>query len=65
MQPVGSAFLEKYFIQEKLVFSLMFTKTIFFSFRGSHSERIWYFLYYTYEQPGEAVLPVIYHPKYS
>jgi hypothetical protein len=65
MQPVGSAFLEKYFIQEKLVFSLMFTKTIFFSFCGSHSERILYFLYYTYEQPGEVVLPVIYHNKYS
>jgi hypothetical protein len=43
MQRLGSAFLEEFFTEEELVFSLMFTKTTLFSFRGSHSERIWYF----------------------
>nr|YP_010245081.1 maturase K [Corynephorus divaricatus]QTJ28639.1 maturase K [Corynephorus divaricatus] len=43
MQRLGSAFLEEFFTEEDLVFSLMFTKTTLFSFRGSHSERIWYF----------------------
>nr|YP_009451666.1 maturase K [Nardus stricta]Q9MUZ7.1 RecName: Full=Maturase K; AltName: Full=Intron maturase [Nardus stricta]CCC54677.1 maturase K [Nardus sp. Hodkinson s.n.]AAF66181.1 maturase [Nardus stricta]ACF32485.1 maturase K [Nardus stricta]ARQ27980.1 maturase K [Nardus stricta] len=43
MQRLGSVFLEEFFTEEEQVFSLMFTKTTHFSFRGSHSERIWYF----------------------
>jgi hypothetical protein len=42
MQRLGSVFLEEFFTEEEQVFSLMFTKTTLFSFRGSHSERIWY-----------------------
>nr|QBL05694.1 maturase K [Eriachne pauciflora] len=42
MQRLGSVFLEEFFTEEELVFSLMFTKTTHFSFHGSHSERIWY-----------------------
>lgn len=42
MQWLGSVFLEEFFTEEEQVFSLMFAKTTYFSFRGSHSERIWY-----------------------
>jgi hypothetical protein len=42
MQRLGSVFLEDFFTEEEQVFSLMFTKTIHFSFHGSQSERIWY-----------------------
>nr|SAP09943.1 maturase [Brachypodium distachyon]SAP10445.1 maturase [Brachypodium distachyon]SAP11531.1 maturase [Brachypodium distachyon]SAP11615.1 maturase [Brachypodium distachyon]SAP13202.1 maturase [Brachypodium distachyon] len=42
MQRLGSVFLEEFFTEEDPVFSLMFTKTTLFYFRGSHSERIWY-----------------------
>nr|WNT99004.1 maturase K [Ctenium concinnum]WNT99088.1 maturase K [Ctenium concinnum]CCD31762.1 maturase K [Ctenium concinnum] len=42
MQRLGSVFLEEFFTDEEKVFSLMFAKTTHFSFRGSHSERIWY-----------------------
>nr|AKH04830.1 maturase K [Pariana sp. PFM-2015] len=42
MQRLGSVFLEEFVTEEEQVFSLMFTKTTHFSFRGSHSERIWY-----------------------
>uniref|UniRef100_A4F431 Maturase K n=2 Tax=Lygeum spartum TaxID=29684 RepID=A4F431_LYGSP len=43
MQRLGSVFLEEFFMEEEQAFSLMFTKTTRFSFRGSHSERIWHF----------------------
>nr|CCC54667.1 maturase K [Olyra sp. Hodkinson s.n.] len=42
IQRLGSVFLEEFFTEEELFFSLMFTKTTLFFFRGSHSERIWY-----------------------
>ncbi|KQJ82785.1 hypothetical protein BRADI_5g10956v3 [Brachypodium distachyon] len=42
MQRLGSVFVEEFFTEEDPVFSLMFTKTTLFDFRGSHSERIWY-----------------------
>ncbi|XP_044394635.1 maturase K-like [Triticum aestivum] len=42
MQRLGSAFLEEFFMEEEQVFSLMFTKTTLFSFRGSNTDRIWY-----------------------
>nr|Q9MV08.1 RecName: Full=Maturase K; AltName: Full=Intron maturase [Anomochloa marantoidea]AAF66168.1 maturase [Anomochloa marantoidea] len=42
MQRLGSVFLEEFFTEEEQVLSLIFTKTIPFSFHGSHSKRIWY-----------------------
>nr|UEN67869.1 maturase K [Ehrharta erecta] len=42
MQRLGSVFLEEFFTEEDPFFCLMFAKTTHFSFRGSHSERIWY-----------------------
>jgi hypothetical protein len=34
MQRLGSVFLEEFFTKEEQAFSLMFTKTIHFSFQG-------------------------------
>nr|ABB83585.1 maturase K [Georgeantha hexandra] len=42
MQRLGSVFLEEFFTDEEHLLSLIFTKTMPFSFHRLHSERIWY-----------------------
>nr|YP_009335399.1 maturase K [Oziroe biflora]AEX96235.1 maturase K [Oziroe biflora]APO12457.1 maturase K [Oziroe biflora] len=42
LRRLGSELLEEFFTEEEQVLSLIFPKTIPFTFHGSHRERIWY-----------------------
>nr|QEQ50642.1 maturase K [Herreria bonplandii] len=42
LRRLGSGLLEEFFTEEERVLSLIFPKTISFTLRGSHKERIWY-----------------------